>query len=364
MIIGNYIGIGNGSGGETIIPLNISGATAYRALGDSFTVGQGATVPTTGGFAYLISSTTGKALTNSALGGSGVWNAAKEAGANFGDNGTSFVTVMVGLNDMRRAGANVKTYSKIYHGHRAIFILKWRTSIAAAGSASVTRTGSHSSFNGIDVGGKYGTGNLAIPNNTASFLNGAGTWSYTFSGKTVAVGMFTCDGVNINWNGNYTISIDGNQVASGNTNGGIDGISDGVNNNQRGVFTHLFSGLASGSHTIVVTASSGIVPVDYFAVLPDPTVATCIPLLVSEIPYVQDYSKPGADQGSVAISDASSAYILQAYQEFYDLGFPIGYVRVNSAPYISTLDNVDGVHRNDAGHQKMANAFLAHLTGY
>lgn len=353
----------NGSG--SIFPIvDLSAVTGLAGFGDSFGEGYGATVPTTGGYLYLIEAAINQILSNFSLGGSGIWYSGKRAAEVLGNNGTSLVIVMAGLNDMRRAGANQKMYNKILYGHRAIGILKWKTSIVAAGSASVTRTGTHSTFNGIDVGGKFGTGNIPIPGNTGSFLNGAGTWSYTFSGTRIGVGMFGCDGVAINWNGDYTIHIDGNLVYTGNNNGAIDGISDGVNNNQRGVLTHVFSGLSSGNHTIVITRVGGIVPVDYFAVLPDPTVTTCRPLIFSEIPYVQDYLKPGANQGSVAISDIASTYIRQVYQEFADLGYPITYVPVNSSPYTSTNDTNDGVHRDDVGYIKMANAFLAQMTGY
>jgi lysophospholipase L1-like esterase len=348
--------------------ITVTSATqiAMTAFGDSITAGSSADVGRD--YPTLLSGRLGLTLTNVAGSGRGVWLMAQQANLDtvLGNDSVRIITSMTGLNDIRR-GANSRTtrdsfnyrtddkcLNKILASYRNLLIMKFRTSVVAAGSSSVTRTGTHSVFNGASVGGKYN--GASIPSNTATFITAAGTWSYTFTGDNIAVGMFGADGVNVSW-GTFSISIDGNVVYIGDHNGWWDGVSDGTNNNQRGPVPFWFGGLRNTSHTVVVTQLSGTVVCDYFAVLGSPS--TRNGAIIAEIPYIRDYSKSGLDRASREYSDLASKQIYRVFNEFKKYDYPVAYLRVND--YYDTdgyADPSDGVHPLNRGHYAIARAFL------
>jgi hypothetical protein len=359
----------NVSNSISVIPaVNI----AITFFGDSITAGSSADVGND--YATLLSGRLGLTKTNVAASGRGVWVMAQQANLDsvLANDSVRVIMAMAGLNDIRRGAKNYtssdsygyrtndKCLNKLLASYRNLLIMKFRTSIVAAGSASVTRTGTHSVFDGASVGGKYTA--ASIPSNTATFITAAGTWSYNFTGDNIAVGMFGADGVSVNW-GTFQIEIDNNVVYVGDHNGWWDGVSDGTNNNQRGPVPFWFAGLSNTTHTVKVTRLTGTSLVDYFAVLGTP--ATRNGAIISEIPYIRDYSKAGLEKADRSYSDLASQQIFRVWKEFKKYDYPVAYLKLNDYYDCDSLaDPTDGVHPLNRGHYLIARSGLTMINTF
>lgn len=330
--------------------VDITGRTTITAFGDSITVGQGASPSS---FSYLnqYRITKGLALTSQAAAGKGVWNQVSSIQTQGWTAAVNLVSCMIGLNDMKRNGANQKTVNKILTGHRAIAFKVIRGTTAYANGGSVVMAGgSFTSYNAASVGGT-GTGTLA---RSTSILNA--TYTYNFSGTGIGVQLIGADGSLYN-HGTCDILIDGVVVQQVVLNDWYDGVSDGTYDNGRGPVVFMFSGLANTSHTIVVKNTSALpVPLDFFSVLNSP--ANVSAMLFFEIPYCTDDGYAQVPNfGSIAASDICSNQILSVVSFLSTLGYNVGYVKTNSV--YNPVNSTDGTHPNNTGHTQIFNAALA-----
>ena len=235
------------------------------------------------------------------------------------------------------------------------------TSITAAGSVGVTRTGTHNGFAADVYGGYFGTG--TPPGNFATFIaaGGAGSWSRTF---TLTTGQRGCsiifssaDGTTVTGYGTCKVYIDSILVADLNLDRQYDGISDGADANTRGPVMLDFFDLGVGSHTIdVISDANGFVVVDSFNVIG--TIESSGPIIFCEIPYCDSngYRSSGAQVGTREISNIYSQMIYDMVLEYRALGFKVGFVPTNDFINLSAGLNGDGTHWNDLNNDLMTTA--------
>lgn len=333
--------------------------SSLTVFGDSITAGSTAK----SGFDYpsILGRYLGLTVTNLAGSGRGLWLMAQQANldSTLSNDSGRLITAMAGLNDIRRSRTD-NTYRKLLTCYRNLCVMKFRTTTVAAGSSSVTRTGSHLAFAGSSVGGKYT--NTAIPGATTStYLSAAGSWSYTFTGDNVAIGLFG-SGPTVNY-GNATVTIDGRKVLDYTASEWYDDVSDGTYDNQRGPVSFWFPNLGYRSHTITVTwVSGGNVAMDYFAILRNPY-TTGVKLggcVLMDVPYIRDYFKSGLDQANRDLTDKANAIIAQVYREFRTYGYPVVNLKTNAFyDCDAEADPTDGTHPLTKGHHILARAVLS-----
>lgn len=339
-----------------------TGITAIDAYGDSFTVGQNATTPTTDGYIYVFRdkefpTITGGNFVNHAVAGKGAWVGSDAASKVTNNNGTSRLWVeMVGQNDVYRNGSAVKTLNKIEAFVRTMFVNHAGTAFVASGSSSCVRTGNYTTaYNASSVGGRYT--NAAIPSSTSAVINSsgtAGTVSYTFTGTAIGVQLVSDSGVA--GFGTCGISIDGVLRETVDLNVWYDNISDGVNSNQTGPVAFWYVGLSNTSHTITVTANGdGQCPVDYFIPMMDGT--TMKPIIFTELPYRLTYASPSV--GTQADWDIATSRKLAMCNYIRAQGYNVIWYSVNKY-YDQTDVDPDLIHPLDGGHRQIASG-MAHL---
>jgi hypothetical protein len=260
---------------------------------------------------------------------------------------------MAGLNDIRRNGWAAATHAKLINGYNAIFVNQYLASWVTAGDASVTKVGSWGAgYTASAVGGK--SVNLGIYSTT---LNDTAIW--TFTGTTLVVGLMGADGVG---GSSYDyafckIYIDGVLVATLNENGQWDGVSDGVNDNKRGTFPVIFTGLSAGSHTVKVvqnTAGKYLV-IDYFGTLVAPSAGK--PLMIYHDPYLTSAGyATSPSNASNAIVDSLNTLIDSLKNVYVGWGFPVYRAQTNSYYNPATDAGGDGIHPIDQGYLHMFQA--------
>jgi hypothetical protein len=341
--------------------ISLSGVNALRACGDSITIGQGAS-PSSEGYIQQFSTQRGLSLTNQAVGARGIWNQVSAIqGVGFTPTQT-LVTCMVGLNDMKRNGASIKTVNKILTGFRAIAFKCIRSSTRYSGDSLVTRAnGSFTPYNAASVGG-LGLGTaLGASNLAASFSVSTGaTWTHSFTASSslpgIGVQLIGADGVLYSL-GVCEILIDGVVVDTIDTATYYDGVSDGAYDNGRGPVVFMYHGLSAGAHTIQVRQVSGTIAVDFFAQLNQPPSSARI--LFAEIPYCTPTGYLAPPNGSISASDICSQAIYSVVTELRDAGYLAAFVKTNS--YYDSVNSGDGTHPDNTGYDQITSAFNASI---
>lgn len=330
--------------------LNFNAPTYWELFGDSYTLGLGATLPSTDGFAFLLAGLYNKTYNNRALSGAGIYAAARNHYAyvnplasiiSTATINSSMSIVTIGLYDFNRSGANSKTTAKFLNGMKAIITNQFLKNVSDAGTGSgVTRTGTwNAAYNNVTQGGgKFTT--------AASTATNGSYIEYAFIGNNVAIGLQGGDGTNA-IRATLSISIDGVSQGSFTENSQSDAIYDASNalNNWRSPMALNFLNLTDSNHIIRLTnTSTDTLVVDYFGVLKDP--AFCHPLLINEIPYLNTYAS------------GSNAVTLQANNSLDSLiglypNYPIVIGKTNS--YLNSY-NIDGITPSTKGHRQLYQA--------
>jgi len=346
------------------IPVDLTDVTTCYGLGDSLMAGSFATATAERFINQFCTQQGITTINNLAQGGRGLWRAHEEISDLSYTRNTTLLLVCAGLNDMKRGGFNVRTYSKVRNSIRCLINKQIISAITASGSSGVTRTGTFTQFDCRLYGGYFGTGTL--PGNFGSFISagGAGNWSRTF---TLTTGQRGCsvlfsaaDGVTVSGYGTCKIYIDGILVAEPNLMFQTDGINDGAEANTRIPLMVDFYGLTEGSHTIqVVSDANGFVVVDSFNVIG--TVAASGPILFCEFPYCDDngYRSATADSGTRKLSHSYSRMIYNMILEYREMGWTkIGWVNTNKWINQGPGMDVDGTHWNDLNNDLMTKAIF------
>jgi lysophospholipase L1-like esterase len=339
------------------IPLSIGSRTKHIAFGDSITVGLQATSYTVGGYAYRFASENKLTITNLAQSGLGVWACANQIRQATIDRPNTLISMMAGLNDLRRATDRPRLRRKIEACATSVAIHALCGTKISANSGSVTRTGSMSAYAAQQYAGVFSTSGTAGLG--ALSASGAATWEFAFTGENVAVQFIGgCGGIDgTETFGSVDVKIDGAVVETIDLDTWFDGSPD-----LRGPVGRIYTGLGAGTHSIVVeTKTSSIVPLDFFAV-PDPP-SSAAALIFNEIPYMSaDGYAEDPDNGSADASPECSAVFRLIASRLRDAGYHAGFVAHNMTFYkISTGLSGDQIHPNDVGHADIADAMQAAL---
>lgn len=343
--------------------LYIGGRTNLITYGDSITVGQNA-VPSSNSYAELLEAAFFSTRTDSALSGRGMWRAAASAiGAAYTRTDT-VVTLMAGLNDIRRNGSAIETLNKIEAGARVLFCKGIHANSIPSGGAFVTRVSlgdpGWNTYNAISNGGLYSFGTLGVdPCASFSYWDGD-YYEWTFIGTQFGIsfiGAYPADAF-----GSADIVVDGNVIDNVDLNGWYDGVSDGVYNNQRGPLSLTWHGFTNTSHTVRVVNTCGLTrpagqpfPVDFFFEILPPALANIV--IGLEIPYLNATGYAAVpSSGSVAASILGSERIFNVMNFYRSLGYPNVYIPTNSFYNLGTGLDVDNIHPNNTGHAQIFNA--------
>ena len=328
----------------TVLPLAPAlGATGtsvtYKAYGDSITVNVGASIPANG-YAALIGTAKGAAITNLAVSGSQITTQIDNIYATaVADNAQSFI--LTGFNDMRNYGvsaAGQQTYTDTARAALAWLSIPESAKIRGR-AAGVAYTGTWANTP------VYGMGKEATV---------AGTATVTVTGSTIYLGYIKQAGTA----GSFTVSVDGGPAATVNANAGVtDGSARAYS-----ASVYRVAGLANVAHTVLVTWVSGTVYFDWIAGLPVTSSAPISPAV-----YVGNclrmptagYALGGVyANGSDTAVGQFNALISSIVQELVTDGLTIKLVDASSAYNPVTDAAVDNIHPADQGHAKIANAFL------
>lgn len=338
----NLLGSGN-------LPIQFMNASSIEAFGDSITVGQNSS-PATNSYVNLIGTLYSKTVTNRALSGSGIWNAAKSHFANITSSSTVLAIVMAGFNDVRRGGANAKTTAKIINGYKSIIANHFLNSFTPAGTvtASITRSGTWNNYTGISVG---------VKTNLGSYSNINGNYiEYSFTDNNIVIGLVAGDGVS-QIHADFNVTLDGVSQGSFTENNQTDGISDGVNDNARSAMCLFFTGLSEGTHTIRLTnttSSSRNLIVDYFGHLKQPKF--CYPVVVMKAPKMDATGYAiSPNLASDAIIDQLNSDLVSMVASFPE-NYPIVVADTNSYYDVTTGLDTDHIHPNNLGHRQIYEA--------
>ncbi len=325
-------------------------APAYKAYGDSFTVGQGASA-TAHSYVQIITARLGAAITNFGFGGTGALYANVQAFKETVPRISGFSTIMAGFNDVRRGGTATKTINKIKNCHRSMLASLFAASAVAADDISITKTGVWSTF--VYAGKANALGGNALTASVGS------TMTATTTGDSCVIGYLTSDELTFFY-GPATVSVDGTIVATIDPRNGADGIADSFGYTNAVVPGALvLTGLGSGSHTILVSPTSGVIfAVDWIGTLLQPQ--ECAPVLVAAIPRMPSggYSQAPSLASDSAMAVASGA-IGDVVGEFVE--FPARMVFPNSRYDLTSGVNPDLIHPNDVGHLEIAESILAKI---
>lgn len=343
----------------TTQPVPLDRRVNYYAFGDSFTAGTGASA-TAHNYVQILGQAIESTITNRGIGARGVYRAWRELCVYLPIDlrQASLVTLMAGLNDIRQGGTDVKTMLKISHVHRAFIALSLAELVYAANDALVTAAGTWTLPTLVADGLVTKAGTVDVAGTALQAVSGS-TLSYTFTADNLVIWPWLSDGVTYEY-GPATITIDGTLVETFDPNGLTDGLSDNDNDNGRVPGALVYTGLGSGSHTVVIAPTSATLPfvVDCVGHLAKPQNAQ--PVIVAGPPYMlaATYgSSAPYDQATPAlITDVNDA-IRGVCEEFTP--WPVKFFRVSD--YFDKQNDSDGLHPNDVGYQQIAAGFLAQI---
>jgi hypothetical protein len=333
----------------------------FFGFGDSFTVGSGATVPTTNGYIYLLKERTGTTMTNYGRSGGGVVEMFHQGTTNLPDTLNSVpMTVLCGFNDAIRGGGDPREQAKINAGFRAFIANAFLKTAVAANQ--VAKYGTWVNVAGIgnfpikanDIGSGGGLGVVNV------IANDSLVWN--FSGDNLVIGYINNDATAAGFTiGNFEVFVDG--ISQGIYTGNNKSLSviDSHWSNTYSNNAVVLTGLGVGSHRVrLVHNDANNIYIDYFGTLMAPS--DCPPMLIGSIPQLDSagYSTHIAYPPSDSTFELCSQQIQAAISEF--VGYPITYIDVNRW-FSSEGIGVDNTHPNDTGHQQLANAFMEVIDG-
>ena len=348
-----------------------------RIYSDSIGVGANAE-PTSNGYMNRIALalTQFTDVVNASENGQGVWRMCQlvqTAPWTSGPDNLAWIVINIGLNDISRSGESnpdfFKTLRKIRNGLFSMLLKPLQGTIAASGSASVTRSaGTFAGYFGNTVGGRFQQ--LTLPNAlAASFSTTAGAkWTWTSpTCRHLYVQLFgACGGTPLAYQfGITSITIDGVLMQTVNGNDQYDGVSDGAYDNGRGPVCYAFWDLPNTTHTVVVEHLSGTsTAVDFFASITD-NMRICPALTVCEIPYINRsgyYGQPPNSLRGNRNDQVKADKIIRDLVIFFrNRGYNYGYCPTNEFYSLANC-SPDNVHPTTKGHGQLLQALLYKAT--
>ena len=308
--------------GPAWIPSSSFTTTTYHAFGDSITQGAGASNPATNAYVSLIAIDKGLTLTDYGTGGavaSYVNGSEIFPNENPAASGNPLYTIMIGTND---SANGIGPYE-------AVYINNLESAVSWLGSPSTSKV----SASACTLSGSWSAAG-SLP---------SGSRATTTIGASATCAITVNNGVLYAWykSNGFNYSIDGGST----TPATIYDYAGGT------VSLLRFTGLSSGSHTLVITDTSGTTSL--VGIGTPPTSWNCCRVLLSGVIRHQN----GANDGDTAAYNADA---LTAYQAMAADGINTTFIPVRQ--YLdTTTDMNDYWHPNTLGHALLATAFEARL---
>ena len=335
--------------------LRLSGVPyTFLSVGDSYTVGVGAT-PNSQGYSYLLNTYYGLGTySNLGVSSTGAWQAVKNHYANVSPGHSTFTTAMFGFNNARKNGSAYTTLRKIVNGFNSVFVNQYLKNYSVANSGTnVTLYGAWTSFDGTAAGSKTLTNGAKTSTLNDSLV-------YTFNDSTVAFGGFGTDSSSATYYYSESIQVlvDNVLKMTISQNNMTDGIDPGGESyaNHLTPQSYFISGLTYGPHTLKLinkTAHSYPMTIDFVGNLVDSKVG--MPLIVYEIPKMNatGYATSGYTAASNTVMNTLNASIDSLLLTFPQ-SYPVFLVKTNNYMNTSTDLYADSIHPNNTGHLHLA----------
>lgn len=347
--------------------------------GNSITDGSGA-----GGddfkFSVLLALNLGLTPNNISISGGGIRDMVLKSFLNLPATGVIDPFILEGgLNDIRKAGANPKTYSKIVCGIRAMFFRHNLKLAVAASDASVTATGT---WTNVATSGANTIGtcsDLSLGGTAKKSIVSGSTLAWTFTGNRLVIGTLVTDEV-IENSGTFTIDIDGTSYGTYDGRGKTDGetgyltVDGGTPNGvaipadllpNNNAITHdvwYVDNLGAGSHTVTITTTSTTKTyIDYFGTWLEHLDLN--PLLIYEIPRMNatGYASSTSYNDNYVIDTANKLSIKVITEELANKNLPVASAPINDFYDPKNHAYADGIHPNGVGHKDYVDCGLSKI---
>ena len=331
----------------------VNSGAIVRYLGDSYTVGTGAT-SSAYGWSRLSSDRMGVEQLNLGFAGGGILKGFNNVNTTGAFNSTVKnklkTIIMLGFNDHIRGGADARELAKIENGYNALFASMFAETAIPANSGSITQTGTWTAF----TPSTFPTKAVTLSGQPLSNTTSGNKLTYTLSGTTLIVGYVTNDatatGVTFS---NFDVVVDGTVLANVDTNDKSLAVTDSYYNNQYAPGAIVFKNLAAGSHTVeIVNKTNNLLYIDWVGSLMPPN--NCGDVMVCSIPLINaaGYATQPTYSPSAITSALADTAIKNAMANYSE--YPLIWNDIN-AGFISTDVAGDFIHYNDAGHARLAN---------
>lgn len=347
--------------------------------GNSITDGSGAS-DNSHKFSEILALNLGIAPQNIAISGGGIRDMVIKSFLNLPATGVVDPSVLEGgLNDIRKAGANPKTYSKIICGIRALYFRCNLKTAVPASDASVTATGTWTDVatSGLNTVGTCS--DLSLGGTAKKSIVSGSTLAWDFEGNRLVIGTLVTDEV-IETSGTFTIDIDGVSYGTYDGRGKTDGqtgyltVDGGTPNGvaipadllpNNNAITHdcwYIDNLGTGSHTVTITTTStSKTYIDYFATYLDHLALN--PLLIYDIPRMNatGYASSTSYNDNSVMDEANRLSIKVIAEELSNKNFPVAEAPINDFLDIKNHMAPDGIHPIDPGHKDYVDCGLSKI---
>lgn len=328
-----------------LVCLSLSaGAQSISVFGDSQT--EATYTASVNRWRSILATNLGQTITSYAHGGDQVGDQLPFVVARPAPGASDTSIIFLGTNHQKQ-GVNATKQGYFKDGLRSLILHRaLATKQAAASVAGETGT-----WAGTGLWSSFGRASSAVTS----------TKTFTVSGTTVYLSMLIVD--TAGGAGSYEVRIDGGTAQSFNSTAAGITSPNGYPYSER---AHRWSGLSSGTHTIEVKMTGASNLYVQWAGSNDQTVKPKV--YVANIPRMSSSTAPGmgyaAWGGSTPNVQSYNADIAAVVAELVADGLDVTLVDIYSAVNDTTdLHTADGLHLSDAGHVKVAAAFLTAMGG-
>lgn len=328
--------------------------------GNSIAVGTGAS-PIDSSYANRFGASKGLTVYNDGLSSTGILNAIGRAYLHSLPGNQMMTVSEAGLNDARYGtfpGNALKVQNKIVIGTKAIFAAQNLYSSVQGGTGTTGGTWNSTAWPAYSEGGK---------STLAAYTNSSGaTMTYTVTTSAANPNIV------IGWIHPSTSTVQATVTDGGSTIEvhSFTSMTDGLANNSPYSGTYMpgvsiYTGLATGSHTIVITytSGSGLMMIDYIGTLLP--AASCRPMVIMELPHMDATGYATAPANATqAILDTISARLDTLQAGLLALGYPV-FIGKTNVFYTATNPtdlSSDHIHPNNVGHREIFNAVTSAMT--
>lgn len=321
-----------------------AGAQSISAFGDSQT--EATYTASANRWRTILATSLGQTITSYVHGGDQVGDQLPFVIARPAPSATDTSIIFLGTNHQKQ-GVNATKQGYFKDGERSLILQRALATKQPAASVA----GEVGTWAGTGLWPSFGRASTAV----------GSTKTFTVSGSTVYLGMLIVD--TAGGAGTYEVKIDGGTAQSFNSSASGLTSPNGYPYSER---AHRWAGLSSGSHTIEVKMTGASSLYVQWAGGNSQTVKPKV--YVANIPRMSSSTAPGmgyaAWGGSTPNVQSYNTDIAAVVAELISDGLDVTLVDIYNAVNDTTdLHTADGLHLSDAGHVKVAAAFLTAMTG-